>query len=105
MQKTTSPSLKNRKTYQSSRRLATPLPPEERAASTTAPRRSLARPCKSLACVPSPESTATNVEVFVNVAFEEAGAYWVEILLDGDLKVRYPLRVNKVAKRAGNAPS
>jgi hypothetical protein len=51
--------------------------------------------------LPSTESTATNVEVFVNVAFEQPGAYWVEILLDEDLKVRYPLRVNKIAKGSG----
>ncbi|MEM7392349.1 MAG: hypothetical protein AAF492_08360 [Verrucomicrobiota bacterium] len=51
--------------------------------------------------LPSPESTATNVEVFVNVAFEEEGTHWIEIHLDADLKVRYPLRVNKAA-RTGN---
>lgn len=44
----------------------------------------------------SPEATATNVEVFVNVSFEEAGTHWVEIMLNKDLKVRYPLRVNQV---------
>ena len=49
----------------------------------------------------SGEATATNVEVFVNVSFEKDGTYWIEILLDEDLKLRYPLRVNKVAKKAG----
>jgi hypothetical protein len=44
----------------------------------------------------NPESIATNVEVFLNVAFDEVGTHWVEILLDGDLKVRYPLRVSTV---------
>lgn len=44
--------------------------------------------------LPSPESAATNVEVFLNVVFPEPGTYWVEILLEGDLKIRYPLRVN-----------
>jgi len=39
------------------------------------------------------EATATNVEVFINTGFEQPGAYWVEILLDNDLKLRYPLRV------------
>ncbi len=47
--------------------------------------------------LPSPESTATNVEVFMNVSFDKAGTYWIEILLDGDLKLRYPLRVSKVS--------
>ena len=40
-----------------------------------------------------PLSSATNVEVFYNVQFNEPGAYWVEILIDDQLKVRYPLRV------------
>ncbi len=39
------------------------------------------------------EATATNVEVFVNVEFPDYGLYWVEILLDGNLKLRYPLRI------------
>jgi len=39
------------------------------------------------------EATATNVEVFVNTGFDLPGSYWVEILLDNDLKLRYPLRV------------
>lgn len=42
------------------------------------------------------EKTATNVELFMNVEFQEAGTHWVEISLDGDLKLRFPLRVNKV---------
>jgi hypothetical protein len=46
--------------------------------------------------LPGPEATATNVEVFVNVVFEQEGTHWLEILLDGDLKLRYCLRVNRV---------
>ena len=42
------------------------------------------------------EATATNIEVFVNTGFEQPGAYWVEILLDNDLKLRYPLRVTQL---------
>ena len=49
----------------------------------------------------SAESSATNVEVFVNVAFEEEGTHWIEILLDGDIKIRYPLRVGKVQPPPG----
>ena len=41
-----------------------------------------------------PAATATNIELFLNVCFHEAGLHWVEILLDGDLKIRFPLRVN-----------
>jgi hypothetical protein len=46
--------------------------------------------------LPSPEATATNVEGFMNVVFAAEGTHWIEILLDGDLKIRYPLRVNRI---------
>jgi hypothetical protein len=46
--------------------------------------------------LPSTEAAATSVEVFINVSFPSAGTYWVEILLEGDLKIRYPLRVNQL---------
>jgi len=46
--------------------------------------------------LPGNEATATSVEFFLNVKFELAGTYWVEIILDGDLKMRYPLRARKV---------
>lgn len=54
--------------------------------------------------LPSAEATATNVEVFMNVNFDEAGTHWVEIMLNGDLKVRYPLRVSIVQQGGGNIP-
>jgi hypothetical protein len=41
-------------------------------------------------------ANVTNIECFVNLRFEEAGTYWVETLLDGDLKLRYPLRVAEI---------
>ncbi|MBQ9343621.1 MAG: hypothetical protein IJT88_00200 [Kiritimatiellae bacterium] len=41
----------------------------------------------------SPEASRTNVELFMNVTFREPGTYWMEILLDNDLKLRFPLRV------------
>ena len=44
--------------------------------------------------LPGAEATATNVEVFLNVEFRDEGTHWVEIMLDDDLKIRYPLRVN-----------
>ena len=50
----------------------------------------------------SPEASATNVEVFINVTFPEAGTYWVEILLGNQLKIRYPLRVNRIERPATN---
>lgn len=51
--------------------------------------------------LPNPEATATNVEVFLNVEFQSEGTHWVEILLDGDLKIRYPLRVSIVKPQPG----
>jgi len=50
--------------------------------------------------LPDSHATATNVEFFLNVKFETPGTYWVEILLDGDLKVRYPLRAGQVRPAA-----
>lgn len=44
------------------------------------------------------EASVTNVEFFMNVKFEREGVYWVEVILDGDMKLRYPLRVNRVAQ-------
>ena len=41
--------------------------------------------------------TATSVEVFMNIKFPGSGTYWVEILLDQVLKMRYPLVVRPVA--------
>jgi len=50
------------------------------------------------------EASATNVEIFVNVNFEEFGTYWIEILLDKDIKIRYPLRVNQAGHPPENGP-
>ena len=44
----------------------------------------------------SQEQTATSVEVFLNTAFETEGTYWVEVLLDGQLKIRYPVSLRKI---------
>jgi hypothetical protein len=38
-------------------------------------------------------SHTTNVNIFGGLQFEEAGAHHIEILLDGELKLHYPLRV------------
>ena len=54
--------------------------------------------------LPGPEATATNVEILGNVSFEQTGTHWVEVLLDGDLKLRYPLWVTKVQPRSEGAP-
>ena len=52
--------------------------------------------------LPSTDANVTNVECFINLKFDEPGTYWVETLLSGDLKMRYPLRVG-LAKVAGGA--
>lgn len=49
--------------------------------------------------LPTAESSVTNVEFFLNVKFEKEGVYWVEVILDGDMKLRYPLRVNRVVQQ------
>ncbi|MCA1810144.1 MAG: hypothetical protein ABR497_06045 [Kiritimatiellia bacterium] len=46
------------------------------------------------------EATATNVEVFGNLVMPDPGAYWVEIIMEGELRLRYPLRVVLVAPPA-----
>ena len=54
--------------------------------------------------LPGPEATATNVEILGNVSFEQTGTHWVEVLLDGDLKLRYPLWVTMVKPRQEGPP-
>lgn len=53
--------------------------------------------------LPSPEAAATSIELFMNINFSTEGTYWVELLLDGDLKIRYPLRVNRIERHADSA--
>jgi hypothetical protein len=46
--------------------------------------------------LPDNEAIATSIEFFINVKFDKEGTYWVEILLDNDIKLRYPLKAKKV---------
>lgn len=59
--------------------------------------------------LPNTEATATNVEFFMNLKFDKEGVYWIEVLVDNDLKIRYPLRVNRVqpgpAAQGGSMPA
>ncbi len=48
------------------------------------------------------KAVATNVEIFLNVRFEESGCYWIEVLLDSDLRLRYPLKAVTM-ERGGQA--
>lgn len=50
--------------------------------------------------LPDGEATATSVEYFLNVRFDVEGTYWIEVLLDGDLKLRYPLKTRQVQRHA-----
>ena len=43
-----------------------------------------------------PVATHTNIENFLGVAFREAGVHWVEVSLDGELRMRYPFAVRVV---------
>ena len=42
--------------------------------------------------LPDTQATATCIEFFLNVRFDAPGTYWIEILLENQLKLRYPLR-------------
>jgi hypothetical protein len=50
--------------------------------------------------LPDSEATATCVEVFLNVKLEEPGTYWVEVLLDNQLKLRYPLKASQIKPKS-----
>ena len=47
--------------------------------------------------LPNGEASATSVEFFMNVKFETEGTFWIEILMEGDLRLRYPLRARRVS--------
>jgi hypothetical protein len=46
--------------------------------------------------LPDSEANATCVEIFMNVKIEEPGTYWIEVLLDNQLKLRYPLKAAQI---------
>jgi hypothetical protein len=48
------------------------------------------------------DNHATNVAVFGGLEFSESGDYPIEILLDGDLKMRFNLRVVQLENTAHN---
>jgi hypothetical protein len=53
----------------------------------------LAPPAATQFRLDNEESHTTNVNIFGGLQFKTPGAYHVEILLDGELKLHYPLRV------------
>ncbi len=46
--------------------------------------------------LPDSESNATCVEIFLNVKLEIPGTYWIEVLLNNQLKLRYPLKAAQI---------
>jgi hypothetical protein len=50
------------------------------------------------------EATATTVEFFINVQLEVEGTYWIEVQLNGNLKIRYPIKARQVAPPPGFKP-
>ncbi|MDD2709319.1 MAG: hypothetical protein PHV34_15130 [Verrucomicrobiae bacterium] len=51
----------------------------------------------------SEEHHITQLSVFGNVQFQQAGTYWVEVYLEGELRLRFPLPLRVVAPRAADA--
>jgi hypothetical protein len=41
------------------------------------------------------------VEIFLNVKLETPGTYWVEVMLEGQMKIRYPLQAHEVKPKKG----
>jgi len=54
-----------------------------------------------------PTHNATNVSVMTQVKFEQAGTYFVEVLVDDVLKLRFPIPVRVVTppQQAGGQPA
>jgi hypothetical protein len=44
----------------------------------------------------APEVLVTNIEGFFNLEFQGAGTHWIEVLLDDEMKIRFPLRLAAV---------
>jgi hypothetical protein len=49
------------------------------------------------------DSHTTNVNIFAGLQFTQAGAHHVEILLDGEMKLRFPIRVMLPGATSGPA--
>ena len=52
-----------------------------------------------------PALCATNVLFFQNVKFETAGTYYIEVLVDDVMKLRYPLPLVVQPQQQGGAPA
>lgn len=54
--------------------------------------------------LPATLANVTSVSVFRNIQVKAPGRYWVEVLLDGDIKARFPLMVVKMEAPQGFNP-
>ena len=50
--------------------------------------------------LPHNMATATSVEIFLNVKLETPGTYWVEVMLEGNMRIRYPLQAREVKQKS-----
>ncbi len=49
--------------------------------------------------LPHDMATATSVEIFLNVKLETPGTYWVEVILEDSMRIRYPLQAREVKQQ------
>ena len=50
--------------------------------------------------LPHEMATATSVEIFLNVKLETPGTYWVEVILEESMRIRYPLQAREVKQKS-----
>ncbi|MBT3296369.1 MAG: hypothetical protein HN919_00635 [Verrucomicrobia bacterium] len=50
--------------------------------------------------LPHDRATATSVEIFLNVKLETPGTYWVEVILEESMRIRYPLQAREVKQKS-----
>jgi hypothetical protein len=50
--------------------------------------------------LPHNMATATSVEIFLNVKLETPGTYWVEVMLEESMRIRYPLQAREVKQKS-----
>ncbi len=63
----------------------------------------LAQPAVTQFHLENENTHTTNVNIFGGLQFQEAGAHHIEILLDGELKLHYPMRVVLLQSTPPNA--
>ena len=51
-----------------------------------------------------PSHNATNVSVFGQIKFESEGTYYIEVLVDDVMKLRFPIPIRIVAQPEGGQP-